>query len=119
MNIKPSVLAFLSASFLAAAAHAGPVNLNTADAATLARELKGIGDAKAQAIVEFRQKNGGFRTVDELSLVKGVGQRLIEQNRADLRVDRPAPVAGARAAGQPARPGAVPARPVAKPTGGK
>jgi competence protein ComEA len=86
----------------ATGALAGPVNINTADAATLARELKGIGAAKAQAIVEFRQKNGAFRSVDELSLVKGVGQRLIDQNRADLRIDKPA------AAPKPAP--AVPAR---------
>ncbi len=44
------------------AALAGPVNLNTADAATLARELDGIGPAKAQAIVEYRQKNGPFKS---------------------------------------------------------
>lgn len=73
----------------ATGALAGPVNINTADAATLAKELKGIGAAKAQAIVEFRQKNGAFRSIDELSLVKGVGQRLIDQNRADLRIDKP------------------------------
>ena len=40
------------------AAWAGPVNINTADAATLAQELTGIGDARAQAIVAYREKNG-------------------------------------------------------------
>ena len=45
-----------------AGAFAGPVNLNSADAATLAKELDGIGPAKAQAIVEYRQKNGPFRS---------------------------------------------------------
>jgi competence protein ComEA len=44
----------------AAAALAGPVNVNSADATTLARELDGIGPAKAQAIVEYRQQNGRF-----------------------------------------------------------
>jgi competence protein ComEA len=83
---------------------AGPVNINTADAATLSRELKGIGAAKAQAIVEFRQKNGGFRTIDELSMVKGIGQRLIEQNRADLRIEKPGTAPAAARPGAPVRP---------------
>jgi competence protein ComEA len=88
----------------ASGALAGPVNINTADAATLSRELKGIGAAKAQAIVEFRQKNGAFRSVEELSMVKGIGQRLIDQNRTDLRIDKPgAAPAGARPGG-PAKP---------------
>jgi competence protein ComEA len=70
------------------AAVAGPVNINSADAATLSRELKGIGAAKAAAIVDYRLKHGAFRSVDELALVKGVGQKLIDHNRADLRLDR-------------------------------
>jgi competence protein ComEA len=80
------------------AASAGPVNINTADAATLSRELKGIGAAKAAAIVDYRQKHGAFRSVDELALVKGVGQKLIDHNRADLRLDR----STAKPAGVPA-----------------
>jgi competence protein ComEA len=79
-------------------AAAGPVNINSADAATFARELKGIGAAKAAAIIDYRQKHGAFRSVDELALVKGVGQKLIDRNRADLRLDRSA----AKPAGTPA-----------------
>ena len=41
---------------------------------------------KAQAIVEYRQKHGPFRTPDDLSLVKGIGDRTVELNRADIRV---------------------------------
>jgi len=48
-------------------AWAGPVNINTADAATIAKELKGIGPAKARAIVEHRQQHGAFRSLDELA----------------------------------------------------
>lgn len=71
-------------------AWAGPVNINTADAATIAKELKGIGPAKARAIVEHRQQHGAFRSLDELALIKGIGQKLVDQNRADLRLDRAA-----------------------------
>ncbi|MGH8315986.1 MAG: ComEA family DNA-binding protein, partial [Steroidobacterales bacterium] len=46
-------------------AWSAPVNINAADAVTLAQDLKGIGPVKAQAIVEYRQKHGVFRAVDE------------------------------------------------------
>ncbi|MEO7773108.1 MAG: ComEA family DNA-binding protein [Steroidobacteraceae bacterium] len=68
---------------------AGPVNINTADAQTLARELKGIGLKRAQSIVDYRTKHGSFRSADELALVKGIGQKAIEKNRADIRFDKP------------------------------
>ena len=65
---------------------AGPVNINTADAGTIAAELNGVGLAKAKAIVEYRKKHGPFRSADDLSLVKGIGDRTVEINRADIRV---------------------------------
>jgi competence protein ComEA len=74
---------------------AGPVNINAADAATLSSELKGIGPVKAQRLVEYRQKHGPFRTLDDLALVKGFGQKLIERNRADLRLGNGTPAAAA------------------------
>jgi competence protein ComEA len=99
---------------------AGPVNINAADAATLAQELKGVGSVKAQALVDYRQKHGPFRTLDDLGLVKGFGHKLIERNRSDLRLGATgaapaatAALAGARApaAGQAAvqgqRPGSA------------
>ena len=64
----------------------GPVNINTADAETISTELKGIGLSKAEAIVEYRSKHGPFRSPDDLSLVKGIGERTVEINRNDIRV---------------------------------
>jgi competence protein ComEA len=78
-------LAILSS--LWASAQAGPVNINTADAATLASELKGIGLKRAQSIIDYRVKHGPFKTADELSLVKGIGPAVIQKNRADIRTD--------------------------------
>ena len=75
----------LVAALLPLGAWAGPVNVNTADASTLAQELDGIGPAKAQAIVEYRQKNGAFRGPEDLLKVQGIGERVLEQNRANLR----------------------------------
>ena len=81
----------------------GPVNINAADAPTLAHELRGIGPVKAQAIVEYRLKHGVFRTVDELAQVKGISQKLIDRNRADLRVGQgaAAPATAPRPAPKP------------------
>jgi competence protein ComEA len=68
------------------AALAGPVDLNSADAATLARELDGIGPARAKAIVEYRERNGKFRSADELLNVKGIGPQVLEENKGNLQV---------------------------------
>ena len=67
-------------------AFAGPVNINTADAETISAELNGIGLSKAQAIVEYREKHGPFKSAEDLSLVKGIGDRTVELNRANIRV---------------------------------
>ncbi|MGB5103246.1 MAG: helix-hairpin-helix domain-containing protein [Steroidobacteraceae bacterium] len=80
----------LIAGLVPAVSWAGPVNVNTADASTIAKELDGIGPAKAQAIVEFRQKNGPFRTAEDLLKVDGIGQRVLEQNRGNIRLDKAA-----------------------------
>jgi competence protein ComEA len=77
---------------------ADPVNINSADAATLARELKGIGPAKAEAIVAYRKDHGPFRSVEELALVKGIGPRFIEQNRDSIKLGVPSRAAAAPAA---------------------
>ena len=53
---------------------AGPVNLNTATAAQIAA-LPGIGPKAAERIVEYRQKNGGFKKIEELMNVKGIGEK--------------------------------------------
>ena len=63
------------------------VNLNTADAATLQRELTGIGEVKAQAIVAYRDEHGDFASVDELLEVKGIGEVTLEKNRDKLSVN--------------------------------
>lgn len=99
--------AALLAALLPVVALAGPVNVNTADAATLARELQGVGLAKAQAIVAHRDKHGPFRSIDDLGRVKGIGKKTLERNRDSIRLDARAPMpAKGSSAASAARPGA-------------
>ena len=81
---KPVVAAKLAVAANPTAGAA--IDLNAADASTLAREMRGIGESKARAIVDYRRIHGPFRSIDDLALVKGIGARTIELNRAKLRV---------------------------------
>ncbi|MDO5610810.1 MAG: ComEA family DNA-binding protein [Pseudomonadota bacterium] len=62
------------------------ININTADAETLAAELDNIGRVRAQAIVDYRRKHGAFRSIEALALVNGVGIKTVERNRERIRL---------------------------------
>ncbi|WP_248919165.1 ComEA family DNA-binding protein [Pseudomonas entomophila] len=66
------------------AAPAMKININSADAPSLQQALDGIGKAKAEAIVAYREANGPFTSVDELLEIKGIGNALLERNRDKL-----------------------------------
>jgi competence protein ComEA len=96
MAMKSSVFRIGCALALACGAFAvaaGPVNINTADAAKLASELQGVGPALAEAIVADRQANGNFATPEALMRVKGIGARIVEMNKPNILVADPAPPA--------------------------
>jgi competence protein ComEA len=78
----------------ASAAEAKLVNVNTAAVADLAA-VKGIGEVKAQAIVEYRAKNGPFKSMDDLVQVKGIGEKLLAKVRPQLTLETGAPPAPA------------------------
>ena len=69
------------------------VNINTADAATLARVLHDVGPSKAEAIVEYRRKNGVFRSAEQLAMVRGIRLATVERNADRIVVEaaRPEP----------------------------
>ena len=60
---------------------AGTIDINTASAEVLATELHGIGEKKATEIVKYREANGAFESVEELTKVKGIGDTILEKNR--------------------------------------
>ena len=69
-----------------AAAQAGPVDINAADSATLARELNGVGVSRAEAIVDYRLQFGPFQSADELLNVSGIGRQILDANRENILV---------------------------------
>lgn len=63
------------------------ININQASELDLAAALLGVGPAKAKAIVEYRKQNGAFKQVEDLMLVKGIGNATLEKNRDRLRLN--------------------------------
>lgn len=68
---------------------ATPVNINTADAQAISSALKGIGLKKADAIIQYRKANGSFKSLDDLILVKGIGQKTADKNKQDILFEDP------------------------------
>jgi competence protein ComEA len=84
---KSRVLAIaVISSLFAGLAVAGPVDINKADAATIAKELSGVGASLAKAIVDYRDKNGAFKSVEDLGKVKGIGTKVLEKNRSNIKL---------------------------------
>jgi competence protein ComEA len=71
-------------SFAMAEESTWSVNINTATEAVLAESLEGIGENKAKAIIAYREANGGFKAIEELGNVKGIGAATIEKNRDSI-----------------------------------
>ena len=86
VNFRKFIPTLAAMMLLTQLVHAEPVNINTADATALAKALNGVGPAKAKAIVSYREKNGPFKSVDQLAMVEGITQKLIDKNRADIKL---------------------------------
>jgi competence protein ComEA len=82
------MLVMLLALALSGAAFAA-LNLNTATKDELVA-LPGIGPAKAQAIIDYRNQHGPFKSVDEIRKVKGIGEKLFLQIKPELAIGAPA-----------------------------
>ena len=101
-RILSAILIFFACIGFACAA----VNLNTATVEEL-DAVKGIGPSKAKAIVDYRSKNGQFKSVDDLKGVKGFGEKSVSKLRGELTV-------GDSAAAPAPAPASAPAKPATK-----
>ena len=86
MKLSTFLCGTVLALMVTLASAADVININTADAPTLAAVLDGVGPNKAAAIVDYREANGPFGSVDDLSEVKGIGARTVDINRDRLTV---------------------------------
>jgi len=84
-EIKKLLLGF-TLSLLTFSAFAKEVNINSASATEIAKVAKGIGKAKAEAILAYRKIHGPFKKVDELVKVKGIGKATVQKNKDHLAV---------------------------------
>lgn len=75
-------------SLASIAVQAELVNINKADAKALESTLNGVGPVKAQAIVDYRKKNGPFRDVKDIQNVPGIGDQLYRNNKKNLSTNR-------------------------------
>ncbi len=81
------IAAFMVALFITGPLAASPANINQATAQQLADNLKGVGLKKAQAIVQYRDKIGGFQTQNQLLNVKGIGAATLEKNEENILLE--------------------------------
>lgn len=69
---------------LGAQAEEERVDVNTADAETIARVLVGVGQSKAEAIVAYREENGRFEEIEDLAKVRGIGEATVTRNEGRI-----------------------------------
>ncbi len=88
LGVTPALTSLaVQANEVAIASQASPVNINKADAETLAQNLVGVGQSRAEAIVQYRDAYGPFFTVEDLLEVKGVGQSNVDKNRNRITLE--------------------------------
>ena len=78
--------AVLATFLFSAVLQATPVNINKASADSIAESLSGIGLKKAQAVVDYRNQNGHFKSAVDIVEVKGIGPSIFEKNKSDILI---------------------------------
>ncbi|HVT31561.1 MAG TPA: helix-hairpin-helix domain-containing protein [Rhodanobacteraceae bacterium] len=84
MKFAVPFIALIALALAAPAFAATQVDINSADARTIAQSLDGVGLTRAEAIVAYRKYHGPFRTLEDLARVDGIGPRIIEENRSSI-----------------------------------
>ena len=103
------LFALLVGMFFVCASALAAININTATQQQL-ETLNGIGPVKAKAIIDYRSKNGAFKSVDDLKKVSGIGDKTLEKLKKDISISGASSATPAATA-----PTAKPAVPAAKP----
>lgn len=80
MQILRKLVVLVLLGLPAAVLAGGEVDINTADKEAL-MTLSGVGESFAQKIINYRERNGGFKTVQELTNIRGIGQALVDKNK--------------------------------------
>ncbi len=80
------VLAFISVVVASQVVATEKININTATLEQL-MSLKGIGDAKAEAIIEYREAHGPFECIDDLKNVKGIGDKIFDSIKSEITIE--------------------------------
>ena len=86
MKIIISIFLAILLTTVSFSSFAVPVNINNADSELIADSLAGIGVKTAEKIVVYRKKNGAFKKVDDLLLIKGIGDKKLNKIRADVKL---------------------------------
>ena len=89
MQILRKLVVLVLLGLPAAVLAGGEVDINTADKEIL-MTLSGVGESFAQKIINYRERNGGFKTVQELTNIRGIGQALVDKNKDILTAGKPA-----------------------------
>ncbi len=89
MHILRKLIVLIFLGMPATILAAGEVDINTADKETL-MTLSGVGESFAEKIINYRDRNGDFKTVQELTNIRGIGPALVEKNKAVLTAGKPA-----------------------------
>lgn len=101
-RITPLLAMLLCLAFSLPALAATPVDINSADAATIAANLDGVGMVKARAIVDYRKAHGPFKQASDLTHVKGIGKSTLAHNKDAIQLDGPRTAGTDKAAGDDA-----------------
>jgi competence protein ComEA len=83
MKVKAFLLSVIYV-ILSFSVSAEVVNLNKADAASLAHHLKGVGEKKAESIIEYRTEHEKFNAIEEIMEVKGIGEGIFNKIKDNL-----------------------------------
>jgi len=86
MKTKTMIASSVAGALFSIQAFAAPVNINKADAATLAESLNGVGPVISKEIVSYREESGGFENPEDLMKVNGIGPATFEENKDDILV---------------------------------